>query len=110
MKTAKSKSIGLKVLSDRVLIRPDEATYQGASKEVTKALETGKLILPDEYEAFYKNLPDSGEIVSFGDECKIKWTIGDRVHFAKMAGAKIRYDNKEYIVVREYDVDFKYEA
>ena|SRR3990167_7084381 len=110
MKKAKSKSIGLKVLNDRVLIKPNEATYQGASKEVTKALESGKLVLPESYEAFYKNLPDTGTIVGIGDGCKGRWVIGDKVHFAKMAGAKLKHENADYIVLREYDIDLRYET
>lgn len=109
MKKAKSKKSSLKVLNDRVLIKPDAVQYQGASAEVTAALEKGKLVLPDAYEAFYKNLPDMGTIVGYGDKCKYPWVIGQKVQFSKMAGAKCKFNGDDYLIVREYDVNMLYE-
>lgn len=87
------KSI-LKVINDRVLIKPD------APKKYEGALE-----IPDAYRAFYENLPETGEVVSFGDKCKYKWEIGQRVHFAKMAVSKLIHNDQEYLVIREYDIN-----
>lgn len=94
MKKAKSKKVGLRVLHDRVLIKPDPPDkYEG------------KLEIPDAYKAFYENLPSSGVIESFGPNCKIRWEKGQRVRFAKMAGAKLKFLGEDYLVIREYDVD-----
>lgn len=94
MKKEKSRSIGLRVLSDRVLIKPDPPEKYD-----------GKLVIPDAYKAFYENLPSSGVVHSFGPKCKITWEFGQRVRFAKMAAAKIKYGAEDYLIVREYDVD-----
>ena len=106
MKKDKLKKYNLKVLNDRVLIKPDEAEYQGASKEVGQALESGKLVLPEAYEAFYKNLPDKGIIVGIGDKCKYMWILGQHVGFAKMAASKIKENGEVLLKIREHDVDY----
>ena len=98
----------LKVHKDRVLIKPDPVKHQGANKDVLEALENGKLVLPDKYEAFYKNLPDTGVVVGIGDQCDREIKIGDRVHFGKLSAAKVQYNNEEFLIVRDYDVDFTY--
>ena len=94
MKKVKSKSVGLKVLNDRVLIKPDAPDkYEGS------------LVIPDAYKAFYENLPSSGVVETWGEDCKIKFERGQRVRFAKMAGAKLKWEGQDYLVIREYDVD-----
>lgn len=108
-KKAGLKRVGLTVLNDRVLIDPDPVEYQGASEKVLEALRSQKIVLPDAYEAFYKNLPETGVVVAIGNECKMPIAIGNRVHFAKMSAAKMKFKGKDYLVVREYDVDLVYE-
>lgn len=93
-KKVKSNPVGLRVLHDRVLIKPDPPEKYG-----------GDLIIPDAYKAFYENLPTSGVIESFGPQCKFNWVPGQRIHFAKLAGAKLKFMNQEYLIVREYDID-----
>lgn len=95
MKKEKLRKSSLRVLNDRVLVKPDEP----------KGYE-GTLAIPDAYEAFYKNLPDTGTIVSFGEACKHKWVVGQHIHFAKMAATKCEHDSNKYLVLREYDVDY----
>ena len=93
-KKVKSSQVGLTVLNDRVLIRPDAPEkYEG------------QLTIPDAYKAFYENLPSSGIVESHGPKCKIAWKQGQRVRFAKMAGAKLKYMGQDYLIVREYDCD-----
>jgi len=95
MKKAKSTKHGLRVLSDRVLIKPDPPDkYEGM------------LEIPDAYKAFYENLPHKGVVISTGPDCKEKWD-GQRVMFAKLAGARIKHGNEDYLLVREYDLDAK---
>ena len=85
---------GLMVLHDRVLLNPDPPDKYD-----------GSLTIPDAYKAFYEKLPNKGTIVSCGPDCKHKWLEGERVIFAKMAGAKVKHGKKEYLLVREYDLD-----
>jgi len=93
MKKVKCTTPGLKVLSDRVLIKPDAPDkYEG------------KMEIPDAYKAFYENLPSSGTVISVGPLCKVL-SEGQKVRFAKMAGAKLKYMGDDYLIVREYDVD-----
>lgn len=94
MKKVRSAKVGLRVLHDRVLLNPDAPDkYQGV------------LEIPDAYRAFYENLPSGGTIVSFGPDCKVIWEVGQRVRFAKMAAAKVKYNDTTYLVLREYDID-----
>lgn len=98
-KKGKLSPVGLKVLNDRLLIKPNPPDKYD-----------GNLIIPDAYKAFYENLPSSGRIVSVGDKCKYFWNIGDSVRFAKMAGARLKFRGQDYLIVREYDVDALDEA
>lgn len=106
---AKSRQSGLRVLNDRVLIKPDKPEVQ-ATGAVHEALTSGKLIVPDMYKAFYENLPETGVIVTFGPTCKNKFEIGSKVHFAKMAAAKLKHLGEDYLVLREHDVNFVIES
>ena len=90
------KQVGLKVLNDRVLIKPDAPDKYD-----------GSLVIPDAYKAFYENLPSSGVVETWGEDCKIHWEAGQKVKFAKMAGAKLKYNGQDYLIVREYDIDAK---
>ena len=101
MKKEKSKKYSLKVLNDRVLIDPIEP--EGYKSE-------SGIVIPDAYEAFYKNLPENGTIVSFGPACKQSWRVGQRVNFAKMATTKLQFEGKTYLIIREYDIDISYET
>ena len=92
----------LKVLNDRVLIKPEKETnIEGGSKEVLDALKTGKLILPDEYEAAYFKRPQWGTIVSWGDKCKYKWEVGQKVAFPRDGWAKLKHGEIEYLIFAE---------
>ena len=92
----------LKVLNDRVLIEPEkDLKLEGASEEVIEALKTDKLYIPDAYENFYLKRPTWGKIVSWGDKCKYKWEVGQKVAFARDGWAKLTFQNKEYLVFAE---------
>ena len=97
-----SSSPTLKVLNDRVLIEPEkDLKLEGASEEVIEALKTDKLYIPDAYENLYLKRPTWGKIVSWGDKCKYKWEVGQKVAFARDGWAKLTFQNKEYLVFAE---------
>jgi len=83
----------IKVINDRVLIEPETNEYKGM------------LELPEEYAGAIVKSAEWGRIASFGDKCTYKWKVGMRVHFARLASVKFKIMDKEYCMVREYDID-----
>lgn len=91
-------TVDIKPLADRVLIKPL------AKEETTKS----GIILPDTA----KEKPQEGEVVAVGpgrlteDGKRIAMDLkkGDRVIYAKYAGAEIKIDDQEYLILRESDV------
>jgi len=91
-------AMNLKPLADRVVVKPL------VKEEVTK----GGLVIPDTA----KEKPQEGEIVAVGpgklgeDGKRIELEVkkGDRVIYAKYAGTEWKYDNEEYIILRESDI------
>jgi len=85
-------------LADRVIVKPI------IKEEVTK----GGIVLPDTA----KEKPQEGEIVAVGpgklgeDGKRIEMEVkkGDRVIYAKYAGTEWKYDNEEYLILRESDI------
>jgi chaperonin GroES len=91
-------SMNLKPLGDRVIVKPI------VKEEVTK----GGIVLPDTA----KEKPQEGEIVAVGpgkladDGKRIEMDVkkGDRVIYAKYAGTEWKYENQEYLILRESDI------
>ena len=91
-------AMNLKPLADRVIVKPI------IKEEVTK----GGIVLPDTA----KEKPQEGEIVAVGpgklgeDGKRIEMEVkkGDRVIYAKYAGTEWKYDNEEYLILRESDI------
>lgn len=98
MQSANAVSVKLKPLGDRLVVKPL------ARETVTK---TG-IVLPDTA----KEKPQEGEILAAGpgkvlDNGKrttLELQVGQRVLFAKYAGAEVKIDNEEYLILRESDV------
>ena len=94
----KGKTGKLDPLGDRVVIKPSKR------EEVSK----GGIVLPDTA----KEKPQEGEVVAVGpgrmnDEGQriaMDVKVGDIVIYAKYAGAELRIDDEELIVVRESDI------
>ncbi|MBE3595172.1 MAG: co-chaperone GroES [Candidatus Carbobacillus altaicus] len=87
----------LRPLGDRVIIEP-------ASKEEKTA---SGIVLPDTA----KEKPQEGRVVAVGqgrmEEGKrvpLDVKEGDRVIFSKYAGTEVKYDEKEYLILRESDI------
>lgn len=91
-------AMNLKPLGDRVIVKPI------IREEVTK----GGIVLPDTA----KEKPQEGEIVAVGpgklgeDGKRIEMDVkkGDRVIYAKYAGTEWKYENEEYLILRESDI------
>ena len=91
-------AMNLKPLADRVVVKPI------VKEEVTK----GGIVLPDTA----KEKPQEGEIVAVGpgklgeDGKRIEMEVkkGDRVIYAKYAGTEWKYEQEEYIILRESDI------
>jgi len=91
-------AMNLKPLADRVIVKPI------VKEEVTK----GGIVLPDTA----KEKPQEGEIVAVGpgklgeDGKRIEMEVkkGDRVIYAKYAGTEWKYEQEEYIILRESDI------
>ena len=88
----------LKPLADRVVIETVE------SEEKT---ESG-IVLPDTA----KEKPQegivvavgSGKLLDNGERVAPEVKVGDRVIFSKYAGTEVKYDGKEYLILRESDI------
>jgi len=88
----------IKPLADRVLIEPsakEEKTISG-------------IVLPDTA----KEKPQEGTIVAVGsgtlnkdgERVALEVKAGDRVLFSKYAGTEIKYEGKEYLIMKESDI------
>ncbi|TVX94913.1 co-chaperone GroES [Cohnella terricola] len=88
----------IKPLADRVLIEPsakEEKTLSG-------------IVLPDTA----KEKPQEGTIVAVGsgtlnkdgERVALEVKEGDRVLFSKYAGTEIKYEGKEYLIMKESDI------
>ncbi|EXX88807.1 molecular chaperone GroES [Paenibacillus darwinianus] len=87
----------IKPLGERVLIEP-------IAKEETTA---SGIVLPDTA----KEKPQEGKVVAVGsgtlkDGARIPLEVkeGDRVLFSKYAGTEIKYEGKEYLIMKESDI------
>ncbi len=88
----------IKPLGDRVvieLIEQEETTASG-------------IVLPDSA----KEKPQEGKVVAVGsgrvtdsgDRVALEVSEGDRIIFSKYAGTEVKYDDKEYLILRESDI------
>lgn len=89
----------IKPLHDRVLLERNEQEEQKSS---------GGIIIPDTA----KEKPIEGKVVAVGDGTRsddgkvtpLVVKAGDRVLFGKYAGTDIKYEGKEYLIVRESEI------
>lgn len=84
-------------LGDRVVIKALEKEEKTASG----------IVLPDTA----KEKPQEGEVVAVGPgryedgkRVELDVRVGDRVIFSKYAGTEVKYDNTEYLILRESDI------
>ena len=89
----------LKPLGDRVVVKTLDR------EEVTKS----GIVLPD---TAAKEKPQEGKVIEVGSgrtlengqKVALEVKKGDKVIFAKYAGAEIKVDGEEYLVLREQDI------
>lgn len=83
----------LKVIDDRVLVKPEE---KGDEKS------PGGIIIPDTA----KEKPQIGTVVAVGTEEDLQKVIkeGDKIVFGKYSGDEIEYDGAKYLVVQRSDI------
>lgn len=89
--------MSIKPLGDRVVIRMLE------SEETTKS----GIVLP----GTAKEKPQVAEIIAVGPggvvdgkEIKMEVKVGDKVLISKYAGTEVKFDGKEYTILRQSDV------
>ena len=88
----------LKPLSDRVVVKPEEAEEKTASG----------IILPDTA----KEKPQLGKVVAIGkgktsdsgDVIKMDVKVNDKVLYGKYSGTEITFDNQDLLIMRESDI------
>lgn len=85
--------ISIKPLADRVVILPAPAETQTASG----------IIIPDTA----KEKPQQGKVVAVGsgkvDE-PMTLKVGDNVLYGKYAGTELKWEGKDYLIMRESDI------
>ncbi|MGV3488236.1 MAG: co-chaperone GroES [Tuberibacillus sp.] len=88
----------IKPLGDRIVIEPVEKEEKTASG----------IVLPDTA----KEKPQEGRVVAVGngkvadngERIALDVKEGDRIIFSKYAGTEVKYDGKEYLILRQDDV------
>jgi chaperonin GroES len=88
----------LKPLGDRIVIEPVEKEEKTASG----------IVLPDSA----KEKPQEGRVVAVGngkvadngERVALDVSVGDKIIFSKYAGTEVKYDGKEYLILRQDDV------
>lgn len=88
----------IRPLSDRIVVQPQEMESKTA----------GGIVIPDTAD---KDKPMKGTVIAIGNgkyaDGKIQplqVKVGDKVLFGKYAGTNFKFDNTEYLVMREEDV------
>ncbi|GAE32490.1 MULTISPECIES: co-chaperone GroES [Halalkalibacter] len=88
----------LKPLGDRIVIELVESEEKTASG----------IVLPDSA----KEKPQEGKVVAVGtgrvtdngERIELEVSTGDAIIFSKYAGTEVKYEGKEYLILRESDV------
>lgn len=88
----------LKPLGDRIIIELVETEEKTASG----------IVLPDTA----KEKPQEGKVVAVGtgrvldngERVALEVAQGDRIIFSKYAGTEVKYEGKEYLILRENDI------
>lgn len=88
----------LKPLGDRIIIEQIQSEEKTASG----------IVLPDSA----KEKPQEGKVVAVGtgrvtdngEKVALEVKEGDSIIFSKYAGTEVKYDDKEYLILRESDI------
>ncbi|MFA7444515.1 MAG: co-chaperone GroES [Flavobacteriaceae bacterium] len=85
--------LNIKPLADRVLVEPMAAETQTASG----------IFIPDTA----KEKPQKGTVVAVGNGKKdhsMTVKVGDAVLYGKYAGTELKFEGKDYLIMREDDI------
>ena len=86
-------ALKIKPLADRVLVEPMAAETKTASG----------IIIPDNA----KEKPQKGKVVAVGNgtkDEKMTVSIGNIVLYGKYAGTDLKYEGRDYLIMRESDI------
>jgi len=86
-------AIKIQLLSDRVLVEPQEAETKTASG----------IIIPDSA----KEKPQQGKVVAVGKGKKdhdMTVKVGDTVLYGKYSGTELKLEGEDYLMMREDDI------
>ena len=86
-------ALKIQPLSDRVLVEPQEAETKTASG----------LYIPDSA----KEKPQQGKVMAVGngkEDFKMTVKVGDTVLYGKYSGSELKFDGKDYLIMREDDI------
>ena len=86
-------ALKIQPLADRVLVEPQEAETKTASG----------LYIPDSA----KEKPQQGKVVAVGkgkEDNKMTVKVGDTVLYGKYSGSELKFDGKDYLIMREDDI------
>lgn len=86
-------ALKIKPLADRVLVEPTAAETKTASG----------IIIPDNA----KEKPQKGHVVAVGNgtkDEKMTVKVGDTVLYGKYSGTELKFDGKDYLIMRESDI------
>ncbi|MBC7523882.1 MAG: co-chaperone GroES [Flavobacterium sp.] len=86
-------ALNIKPLSDRVIVEPAAAETQTASG----------IFIPDTA----KEKPQKGVVLAVGNgkvDEPMTVKVGDTVLYGKYAGAELKFEGKDYLIMREDDI------
>ena len=89
--------MNIKPLFDRVIIEPDETSNKTKSG----------IVLPETSQ----DRPQTGKVVAVGsgkdlenNDVGMQVKVGDRVIYNKYTGAEVKFEDKNYIILRQVDI------
>merc|ERR1711976_382870 len=89
----KKNKMKIKPLADRVLVEPSAAETKTASG----------IIIPDSAQ----EKPQKGKVVAVGEGTKenpVTVKVGDNVLYGKYSGTELKYEGKDYLIMKESDL------
>ena len=90
--------MAVKPLDDRVLVKQSEA----------EEVSAGGIVLPDAAQEKPQRgkvvAPGPGKLLDTGKRGKMSLKKGDEVFYGKYAGAEVKIDGEDYVILRETDV------
>jgi len=88
----------IKPLYNNVLLRKEKASNQTESGIIISSKEE------DEEFAIVEALSDSKEIKIGDTTFKLSIKVGDKVMYKKYSGTDVKYENKEYVLIKAEDI------